>query len=118
MPTAQPTRLKAATLAAFDAYIHNAEIGMERTLSPGGAFLWSDQESQRQQQIHRGEILAQFWSGRNPVKAPEGLIHDWIAAAFLPDATLADTLALIQDYDHHKVIYKPEVMDSKLIRRQ
>ncbi len=118
MPTAQPTRLKAATLAAFDAYIHNAEIEMERTLSRGGAFLWSDQESQRQQQIHRGEILAQFWSGRSPVKAPEGLIHDWIAAAFLPDATLADTLALIQDYDHHKVIYKPEVMDSKLIRRQ
>jgi hypothetical protein len=117
MPTAQPTRLKAETLAAFDAYIHNAEIEMERTLSPGAAFLWSDQQSQRQQQVHRGEILAQFWSGRAPVKAPEGLIHDWIAAAFLPDATLADTLALIQDYDHHKVIYKPEVMDSKLIRR-
>jgi hypothetical protein len=46
---------------------------------------------------------------------PNGLIHDWVAATFLPDTSLKDTLALIQDYDNHKNIYKPEVIDSKLI---
>ena len=30
-------------------------------------------------------------------------------------ATVEETLALVQDYDNHKNIYKPEVLDSKLI---
>ena len=61
--------------------------------------------------------MAQFWSGQAPVQVPNGLIHDWIGAAFLPATNLKETLALIQDYDNHKNIYKPEVMDSKLINR-
>ncbi len=46
---------------------------------------------------------------------PNGLIHDWIGAALIPNTTIEDTLALIQDYDNHKNIYKPEVIDSRLI---
>ena len=116
--TAKPTRLQSQTLTAFDAYIHKSETEMEQTLGAGRAFLWSDLNSERQHQIHSGKVLAQFWSGRGPVKVPHGLIHDWIAAASIPDTSLARTLALIQDYDHHKLIYKPEVIDSKLISRQ
>jgi hypothetical protein len=46
------------------------------------------------------------------------LIHDWIAAIFVPDSTIEKIFAVIQDYDNHKIIYKPEVLESKLIRRQ
>jgi hypothetical protein len=46
---------------------------------------------------------------------PAGLIHDWIGALTAPGATIQSTLALIQDYNNHKNIYKPEVIDSKLI---
>ena len=49
------------------------------------------------------------------MRVPNGLIHDWIGAAFIPGATVEQTLALVQDYDNHKNIYKPEVMDSRLI---
>jgi hypothetical protein len=35
---------------------------------------------------------------------PNGLIHDWIAAIFIPGTTVKDTLALIQNYDNHKSI--------------
>ena len=112
---ATPVRLKTQTLAEFDAYIHRAEKEAEQTLNSDEPFLWSDLDSERSQQVHNGKVVAQFWSGRSPVKVPDGLIHDWIAAAFIPDTSLADTLALIQDYDHHKNIYKPDVIDSKLI---
>jgi hypothetical protein len=54
--------------------------------------------------------VAQFWSGWGPVKVPNGLIHDWIAAAFIAGATVRDVLALIQNYDNHKNVYKPEVI--------
>jgi hypothetical protein len=46
------------------------------------------------------------------------LIHDWIGAAFLPGATAAGTLETIQDYDNHKNMYRPEVIDSRLISRR
>jgi hypothetical protein len=116
--TSKPVRLKPQTLALFEEYIHKAEIELEQMLKPSGAFLWSDLNLERQQQIQSGRVLAQFWAGRGPVKASDGLIHDWIAAASIPDTTVTDVLALIQDYDNHKLIYQPEVIDSKLISRQ
>jgi hypothetical protein len=61
--------------------------------------------------------VAELWSGRGPIKVPSGLIHDWIAAAFIPASTIQETFSVIQDYDNHKNVYKPEVVDSKLIRR-
>ena len=90
---------------------------MEQTLHERGPFLWSDSNSERAQQIRGGKVVAQFWSGRGPVKVPHGLIHDWIAAAFIPDTTAEDTLAVMQDYDNHKNIYKPEVIASRLVSR-
>lgn len=46
---------------------------------------------------------------------PNGLIHHWIALGFIPNTTLQQVLALLQDYDHHEVIYKPDVLRSKLL---
>jgi hypothetical protein len=62
-------------------------------------------------------VVAISLTGKNPLPVPDGLIHDWIGAVFIPGATLAKTLALARDYDHHKEVYKPEVLDSKLISR-
>ena len=90
---------------------------MEKSLS-GSTFLWSDASPERARQVREGQILAEFWSGQKPAKVPNGLIHDWIGAAFLSTTNLEATLALIQDYDNHKNIYKPEVIDSKLISRR
>ena len=46
---------------------------------------------------------------------PGGLIHDWVGSIFIPGVTLERTLAMVQDYDHHKDVYKPEVIDSRLL---
>jgi hypothetical protein len=113
--SAQPTQLKPPTLSAFEAYIRKAETEMEQTLLDSSSFLWSDASPDRTQQILKGKIVAQFWSGHGPVKVPNGLIHDWIGAGFVRATSLKETLALIQDYDNHKNIYKPEVIGSKLI---
>jgi hypothetical protein len=117
MAHTKPVQLNPGTLKAFDAYIHHAETEMEQTLHESGPFLWSDFNSERAQQVREGRVVAQFWAVRGPVKVPSGLIHDWIAAAFIPDSTIQEIFAVIQDYDNHKNIYKPEVIDSKLISR-
>jgi hypothetical protein len=48
----------------------------------------------------------------------DGLIHDWTAAALIPGATVKQTVRLVQDYNNHKHIYKPEVIDSRLLSHQ
>jgi len=113
--SAKPTKLKPQTLEAFETYIREVEAEMKQTLLGSGSFLWADANPERARQVHEGQFVAQFWSGQGPVKVPSGLIHDWIGAAFLPATNLKATLALIQDYDNHKNIYSPDVMDSKLI---
>jgi hypothetical protein len=115
--TEQQVHLKPRTRDAFDAYIHHAEMEMDQTLREKRPFLWSEMKAERAEEVRRGQILAQFWSGRQPVKVPDGLIHDWIAAVLIPDSTIEDVFAVIQDYDNHKNIYQPEVIDSKLISR-
>lgn len=116
--TAKPEHLKPETLRAFDEYIREAEAGMEETLRGNGPFLWSDVSSERARLVRGGQVVAQFWAGQEPVKVPNGLIHDWIGAAFIPATNLKETLALIQDYNNHKNIYKPEVIASRLVSRR
>jgi len=113
--SAKPVQLKPQTVKAFQAYIREAEAEMEQTLGSGSSFLWSDGNPDRADQVREGQIVAQFWSGKGPVKVPNGLIHDWIGAAFIAGATVRDVLTLVQDYDNHKNIYKPEVIASTLI---
>jgi len=113
--TVKPVQLKPQTLEAFDAYIREAETAAEQRLRNGGPFLWSDLEDKRSRQVQAGQVVAQFWAGRGPVKVPNGLIHDWVSAVSIPGTTLESTLALIQDYDNHKNIYQPEVIASRLI---
>lgn len=113
--TANVVQLKPRTLQAFESYIRDAEVAMGPTLSGERPFLWSDGSSERTQQISRGAIVAEFWSGQAPSEVPNGLIHDWIGAAFVPHATVEQALALVQDYDNHKNVYHPDVLASKLI---
>jgi hypothetical protein len=113
--TAKPVQLKPQTVKAFETYILEAEAEMKQTFKPNGPFLWCDIRSERAQQVRAGQIVAQFWSGRGPVKVPHGLIHDWVGAAFIPATNLKKTLALIQDYDNHNNIYQPEVIASRLV---
>ena len=111
-------QLKPRTLEAFDAYIRDAEAAMQPALRGERPFLWSDTRSDITQKIAKGGIVAEFWSGTGPGEVPNGLIHDWIGAVFAPEATVEAVLSCVQDYDNHQNIYKPEVVDSKLISHE
>jgi len=110
--------LSRETLKGFEAYIHDAEGAMGLRSRGRGAFLWSDSNKERARRVREGEVVAECWSGRAPVKVASGLIHDWIGAARAQGTTVKATLALIQNYDNHVKIYQPEVMASKLVRRR
>jgi len=55
--------------------------------------------------------------GDKEIDVPDGLIHHWVGLTFVPGATLASAVALLQDYDHHAEIYRPAVARSRLVAR-
>ena len=109
--------LQPQTVQAFDRYIRQAEARIDQRVRPGGQFLWADEDPQRAAQVRAGKAAIANAGGDGTVAVPDGLIHDWIGAVFIPGTNLTRTLAFLQDYDHNRDYYKPEVMASRLISR-
>ncbi len=101
--------LKPETSAAFDKYVQLTEQRMDRELKDGH-FLALGNRS-------RGNMVVQENKRDDDAVVPHGQIHHWLGGVFLPGVTLAQVAAIKQDYDHYKDIYKPDVVDSRLIKR-
>ena len=118
--------LKPQTLAAFSRYVDLTEKRIDTDLKRPGRFLYVDglPEVRRAQvfsRLHNGEIFIEplttpDTSGK-PIVPPGGMLHHWLGAVFIPGASLRQTLELVEDYDHHQDIYRPEVVGSKLVSR-
>jgi hypothetical protein len=103
------------TLATFSTYIQESEREMQPCLSGEAPFLWPELKPEVSQRIRDGEIAAELRPGKAPCHIPDGLIHDWIGAAFVAGSTVAATLALMQNYDQHADVYKPDVIASRVL---
>jgi hypothetical protein len=116
--TMEAEHLKPETLRAWDQYVQQANGRMQARLQPGAGFMWIDESHDRQQVVRGGEILVAPIGERCPKAVPNGLIHDWIAAVFLPNTTLADVLSVVRDYDRYPEFYKPYVMEAKPVSQK
>ena len=105
--------LKEETLKTWDTYIQAVNSQMRNRLQ--GSLLWVDQEPDRLQRVRAGQIVVSSVGQKNPKPVPSGLIHDWMGAAFIPDARLGDVLSAVRDYGHYKEFYKPTVVDAKAL---
>jgi hypothetical protein len=113
------TELTAATVEGFNRYAAAYE-----TQNASGPFLWIDGDtpSQRQAgQVARGGGLVmeriELRDGGREIDIPDGIVHHWLGTVFVPGATIDKALALLQAYDRHGDIYKPNIARSKLIAR-
>lgn len=115
--------LKPQTRRTFDRYIALVEKRVHA--GANGPFLRiktfpAVQRDAALKRLKRGEVvtekLLEKENGRE-LAVPDGMIHHWIATVFIPGANVQQTLALLQDYDHHKDVYKSEVTGSKLLSR-
>ena len=112
---APAAELKPDTINAFDQYIRETE---QRLDSSKGA-LWADASPDRARRVRAGEIVVAPFNAKPDWSVKGGgLIHDWVGSVFIPGATIERTLALVQDYNRHKLVYKPEVVDSRVISRE
>ena len=123
-PEVMSAELKPKTVEAFARYVQLTEARINGEVSQTEKFLYVDElpEPRRSEvlaALQRGEIymerLQTLDASGQKMEAPEAIIHHWLGAVFVPGANLPQTIALVQDYDHHQDIYKPEVVGSRLI---
>jgi hypothetical protein len=123
--TAGATELKPEAVQGFDQYVRLTEGRLQGELAPGGAFLWVDglPEPQRSEVFARlqgGEVISDRLETADPSghsSTPGALIHHWVGTIFIPGASLAQVLAVVQDYDRHSEYYKPDVAQSKKVEQ-
>ncbi|HEV2222361.1 MAG TPA: hypothetical protein VGR84_05105 [Candidatus Acidoferrales bacterium] len=121
--SAAAAELEPKTIAAFDHYAALSEATINASLNDTQSFLWVDRLSPEQ----RAAVLARLRAGNvviermqtlengKPIYVPNGLVHYWIGTVFIPGATLAQTLALVQDYNHQSEYYRPRVLASRIL---
>jgi hypothetical protein len=123
---AEAIELRPEALVAFDHYAALTEAQLDLEDSRGTPFLWVDMLPV----VRREAVYATLRDGQvfierretldhgKPIACPGGLIHYWAATIFIPGATLAQTLAIVQSYDNHSKYYSPDVTRSKLLSRE
>lgn len=107
--------LQPNTLKAWDEYTRNADSAMNLRIDGHHPFLWTDETPDRGSRLRNGEILVTPMTGKGTRSVTNGLVHDWMGAAFIPHATLGSLLAVVHDYDRYKEFYKPVVAESQLL---
>jgi hypothetical protein len=120
-PAAAAAELQNRTTQAFDRYVRLTEARLNGNVP----FLWIDglPEARRREAldaVRRNELsierLETKDNGRE-IDAPGGMIHHWVGTAFVPGATIAQALSVLQNYNEHHRIYAPTVAASKLQSR-
>ncbi len=115
--TAPGAQLTTVAKEDFKRYIEEVEADFQSRVDGRRPFLWVDDDGARETAVRRQGIVVEASSGRGSKSVRKGLIHDWTAAAFIPEATVTQVVEVVTDYDNHTETYKPEVTDSKLLER-
>ena len=117
--TVEAAELHQATVDAFNRYVTAYE-----TQSAAGPFLWIDGDSAAQRQAREtarsgGLVMERIQVRRNgrEIDIPDGIVHHWLGTVFVPGGTVDKALALLQAYDRHAEIFKPNIARSRLLGR-
>lgn len=124
-PRLVAAELKAPTIVAFERYQQAAETAIEADVSTRDRFLrvFRGDASDRDtigHQLTRGEVAVtrlRVTEGGKRIEIPDGLIHHWVGTVFVPGVHLDAAVAMLQNYDHHAEMFRPNISQSKLIER-
>lgn len=119
--SAESADLQPRTIAAFDRYVKAAETETAARVE----FLRLDGLPEALRRARRDELRAGMLhierlttlDGGSEIPVPDGLMHHWVGTVFAPGASVEQALSILQDYDKHAEIYRPAVVQSRLLSR-
>jgi len=114
--------LPAKVVAAFDRYMRATEARMARDRA-AGSWLWLDTESaSRRNKIYKslrkGEVVTSSLRTEDNGKRIDvdgAIFLHTVGAVLIPKGTVAQTIGVLQDYDHHSTIFAPIVRQSRVL---
>jgi hypothetical protein len=114
--------LKDKTAKDFDRYVRETERRLDSRDQP---FLYVDglasgEKTKALEALQKGEpVIAKLTTteGKKEIEIDDGLVHHWVGVVFVRGKSVAQAVALLQDYDRHQAIYKPNVDRSKTLSR-
>ena len=113
--------LEPRTVAAFDRYV--AVSGAQTAAAQQFLAVDALADAERRAalaRLMRGELVIdrpQTREGGKPIDIPSGMVHHWRGTAFIAGSTVAQAVALLQDYDRHAEIYRPNVARSRTLSK-
>jgi hypothetical protein len=102
------------TFRAWDDYIRDIKLSMSGRANGDRPFLWVDESPEMVQRVRQGEVVV---TDHDPGKVPQGMIHHWIGAMFIPNVTLEQVTNELSSYDRYDEFYKPLIRKSVVIER-
>ncbi len=118
--------LRPQTAEGFSRYVQATEKRIDKELAQPQRLLYIDglADTPRKEiltSLRDGQAFMQRLETRDDsgrvMTTPGGLIHHWIGDVFIPGVSLGEVLDMVEDYNHHQEIYKPEVVRSRLVAR-
>jgi hypothetical protein len=110
---ASAAELQPETVDAWRDYIQNANGRLQESLRARNSFLQTDKNSEMSARLQRGEVIVGPSDADTPKHVPGGLIHNWIASAFIPGVRAADVFGVLRNYAAYKQFYQPTVLESR-----
>ena len=102
------------TVRGWNDYVASAQqVAAQR--EKRDAFLWAAENPGQAARVRSGEVVVAEFGREQDRELKDGIVHDWIGAAFLPHARLDDVVAIIRDYGNHEKIFAPEVVASEIL---
>lgn len=111
------TKLTPETAKAFETYVKSAEAELDARWSGRAPFLSLAVSAEDRKRLFKGDLVIHPAASHNPQDVPDGLIHDWVGAVYIPNTSVSTVLAVLQDFDHHAKIY-PEIIRSRMVKHE
>lgn len=108
------TEPKRETLRAWDGYIGSVNASVAERNSGSRLFLWVDESSETRRHVQNGELVI---TNHDPRRVPQGLIHHWVGAMFVPSVSLDQVMEVLNSYDRYSEIYKPLIRKTSVIEQ-
>jgi hypothetical protein len=120
---AAAVKLKPASQETFQRYVRLTDARVQGEVASAAGFLWPDFLPAEKKQaayarLRNGEVVIEaleILENGKKIEDADSLIHHWVGMVFIPGAQRDAVLAVIQAYDRHAEIYKPDVMRSKIL---
>ena len=117
------SELRRRTADEFEKYVEQTESRMQSEVGDPKMFLHLDSLSDQQRQtvqsrLFNGEVVVEPLRTQQYGKEMEvtgGLVHHWLAVAFIPHGTRDQAMALAEDYSRHPQLYAPDVQSARVL---